>query len=139
MRGDVFLLRWILHDWPDQYVVRILRNLRPVLRDGNKVVVNDQLMPGVGEVSSVIERQIRSVCAFGFFERDFSGAVERFVVADAADRFFDMVMLSFFNAREREKADWEDLFREADERFRDVRIWTPEGSSFAIIEATWRS
>lgn len=60
-------------------------------------------------------------------------------VTDAADRFFDMVMLSFFNAREREKADWEGLFREADERFTDVRIWTPEGSSFAIIEATWRS
>lgn len=73
VRGDVFLLRWILHDWPDQYVVRILRNLRPVLRDGDKVVVNDQLMPGVGEVSSVIERQIRSVCAFGFFEMEFFG------------------------------------------------------------------
>ena len=79
VRGDVFLLRWILHDWPDQYVVRILRNLRPVLRDGDKVVVNDQLMPGLGEVSSVIERQIRSVCAFRFFERGFLGAVERFV------------------------------------------------------------
>lgn len=79
VRGDVFLLRWILHDWPDQYFVRILRNLRPVLRDGDKVVVNDQLMPGLGEVSSVIERQIRSVCAFGLFERDFLGAVERFV------------------------------------------------------------
>ena len=59
--GDIFLLRWVLHDWPDAYVVRILQNLRPVLKEGNKVVVNDQLMPGMGEVSSVIERQIRSV------------------------------------------------------------------------------
>lgn len=57
--GDVFLLRWVLHDWPDKYVVRILRNLRPVLKDGNKIVINDQVMPGLGEVSSVIERQIR--------------------------------------------------------------------------------
>ena len=47
-------------------------------------------------------------------------------------------MLSFFNSREREKADWENLFREADERFAEVKIWTPEGSSLAIIEATWR-
>lgn len=59
--GDVFLLRWVLHDWPDAYVVRILQNLRPVLRKGNKVVVNDQMIPGLGEVSTATERQIRSV------------------------------------------------------------------------------
>ena len=47
-------------------------------------------------------------------------------------------MLSFFNSREREKADWEILFHEADERFAEVKVWTPEGSCFAIIEATWR-
>ena len=140
VRGDVFLLRWVLHDWPDQYVVRILRNLRLVLRNGDKVVVNDQLMPGPGEVSSVIERQIRSVCAFAKFRRVSLGVwLGGSFVADASDRFFDMVMLSFFNAREREKADWEGLFREADERFTDVKIWTPERSSFATIEATWRS
>ena len=59
-------------------------------------------------------------------------------MANTTDRFLDLVMLSFFNSREREKADWEGLFREADERFKEVRVWTPEGSSFAIIEATWR-
>lgn len=48
-----------------------------------------------------------------------------------------MTMLSFFNSREREKTDWEDLFREADARFGNVQVWTPEGSSLAIIEATW--
>lgn len=67
VEGDVFLLRWVLHDWPDKYVVRILRNLRSVLKDGNKVVVNDQVMPGLGEVSSVIERQIRSVGFMDFW------------------------------------------------------------------------
>ena len=71
VEGDVFLLRWILHDWPDKYVVKILRNLRSVLKEGNKVVVNDQVMPGLGEVSSVIERQTRSVV--------FNGLVEEFV------------------------------------------------------------
>ena len=79
VRGDVFLLRWILHDWPDMYVVRILRNLRRVLRDRDKVVVNDQLMPGTGEVSSVIERQIRLVCPFGSLEGVSLGVVGRFV------------------------------------------------------------
>ena len=48
-----------------------------------------------------------------------------------------MTMLAFFNSREREEHDWRGLFREADERFGDVRMWTPDGSSFSIIEATW--
>lgn len=61
MGGDVFLLRLVLHDWSDAYALRILRNLRPVLREGNKIVVNDQIMPGLGEVNSVVERQMRSV------------------------------------------------------------------------------
>ena len=58
-QGEVFLLRWILHDWPDQYVIKILRHLRPVLRPGNKIIVNDQLMPEPGQVQTVVERQIR--------------------------------------------------------------------------------
>lgn len=58
-QGEVFLMRWILHDWPDKYVVKILRHLRPALRPGNKIVVNDQLMPEPGRVGVVAERQIR--------------------------------------------------------------------------------
>ena len=60
-QGEVFLLRWILHDWPDHYVIRILRHLRPALRPGNKILVNDQLMPEPGQVGPVVERQIRWV------------------------------------------------------------------------------
>ena len=48
-----------------------------------------------------------------------------------------MIMLSLFNARERERSDWEQLFMEADCRFKDVRVWVPEGATLAIIEAVW--
>ena len=58
-QGEVFLMRWILHDWPDQYVVKILKHLMPALRPGNKILVNDQLMPEPGQVGTVVERQIR--------------------------------------------------------------------------------
>ena len=49
----------------------------------------------------------------------------------------DMIMLTLFNAREREKADWHSLFRQADSRFTNVKIWMPEGATLAIIEAVW--
>lgn len=49
----------------------------------------------------------------------------------------DMIMLSLFNARERERADWEQIFAKADPRFKDVKVWVPEGATLAIIEAVW--
>ena len=49
----------------------------------------------------------------------------------------DLVMLSLFNAREREEAEWRVLFKEADERFTDIKIWVPNGATMAIIEARW--
>lgn len=50
-----------------------------------------------------------------------------------------MLMLSLFNAREREEGDWKGLFREADKRFQNIKIWTPPGSALSIVEATWVS
>ena len=57
--ADAYLLRWILHNWPDSYVIKIFRNLIPALRNGAKVIVNDQLIPSPGSVPLMIERQIR--------------------------------------------------------------------------------
>ena len=46
-------------------------------------------------------------------------------------------MLTLFNARERDRSDWEQIFSEADPRFKDVGIREPEGATLAIIEAVW--
>lgn len=48
-----------------------------------------------------------------------------------------MIMLALYNSRDRERHEWVRLFGQTDPRFRDVRAWLPEGSSLAIIEATW--
>ena len=58
-RGDVYLFRWVLHDWPDPYVVKILRNQIPMLVKGAKIVINEQLLPEPGTLPLVIEKQIR--------------------------------------------------------------------------------
>lgn len=46
-------------------------------------------------------------------------------------------MMGLFNAREREQEAWRQIFMEADRRFTNVRIWVPEGSILALIEAVW--
>lgn len=41
-RADVYLLKWILHDWNDEACVQILRNLRTTMPSGAKAVAIDQ-------------------------------------------------------------------------------------------------
>ncbi|KAL8783231.1 MAG: hypothetical protein Q9213_004795 [Squamulea squamosa] len=38
-KPDAFLLRWILHDWPEEYGMKILRGLIPALKPGAKVLI----------------------------------------------------------------------------------------------------
>ena len=49
-----------------------------------------------------------------------------------------MIMLSLFNSRERGPEDFEKLFKDADQRFKDVKVWKPEGAQLGLVEATWR-
>lgn len=41
-RADVYLLKWILHDWNDEACVQILRTLRATMPSGAKAVAIDQ-------------------------------------------------------------------------------------------------
>lgn len=106
----VYLFRNIFHNWSDAHVVRILRATVPALAPGARVVANDYLIPEPKTMAPSKEREIRGM---------------------------DMIMLSLFNARERDRADWEQVFKEADPRFKDVVIWVPEGATLSIIEAVW--
>ncbi|KAF7890393.1 hypothetical protein EAF00_008708 [Botryotinia globosa] len=109
--ADAYLFRRIFHNWPDKYVVAILRTLVPVMKTSARVIVNQLLNPPSNSPSLSSERSIRSL---------------------------DMIMLIMHNAREREAQEWQDLFLEADPRFGLLKIWTPIGASLAIIEAAWQ-
>lgn len=43
--ADVYFLRKVMHDFPDHYCIRILRNLVPAMRSGTRIVVCDRMMP----------------------------------------------------------------------------------------------
>jgi 6-hydroxytryprostatin B O-methyltransferase len=57
--AGVYLLRSVLHDWPDESCVAILRRLVPALEKGATVLVNDYVMPGPGELELIDERRAR--------------------------------------------------------------------------------
>ena len=48
-----------------------------------------------------------------------------------------MTMLEMLNAKERERADWEKLFNEADPGFRILGIKQPPAAKLGIVEAEW--
>lgn len=109
--ADVYLFRWVLHDWPDAQVVKILQALVPALKRGARVVVNDNVGPGqAGKMPHYGERFVREI---------------------------DMIMLSAFNSYEREREDWKRVFTDADARFGEAKITNVEGSLLGLIEAVW--
>ncbi|KAI4185004.1 MAG: hypothetical protein LQ348_004446 [Seirophora lacunosa] len=110
--ADVYMLRWILHDWSDKYAVRILQALIPALKGGAKVLLLEQVLPVPGERAMYQERAYRSM---------------------------DFTMWATHNAKERELEDWKELFRRAGAGYEITSVTKPEGSRLSIIEATWRS
>lgn len=59
--ADVYLFRWIFHNWSDKYSIKILRNLIPALKPGAKVVINDNVLPQPGVLSRWQEERLRYV------------------------------------------------------------------------------
>ena len=50
---------------------------------------------------------------------------------------FDLSMLKFHNARERDMGDWINLFHSADSRFKFLGARQPMGSRLGIVEVAW--
>ena len=60
--ADIYFLRCILHDWPDQYCQQILRNLIPALKPGARILINELCIPDPGQISSYQAKWLRSEC-----------------------------------------------------------------------------
>lgn len=59
INADVYVLRWILHNWPDAYCIKILRALIPALKIGAKMLVMELVMPPLGLLPNTIDRKLR--------------------------------------------------------------------------------
>jgi hypothetical protein len=110
--ADVYLFRWIFHDWPDKYVVRILQALRPALKPHARVVVMDSIVTKPGTCTPYQDRPVSCI---------------------------DITMKMLCNAKERTESDWKRLIGEADEkgRFRIVDTLQPAGSMLGFVVVEW--
>ena len=104
---DVFLLRLVLHDWPDHDVVTILQQLIPNMGPKSRLLINDVVVPPAGTIHPLREKYIRNM---------------------------DMMMMSMFNSLERSLEDWEELIALADPALKVVGVQTPHGSALSMIE-----
>lgn len=99
-----------MHNWPDKYVVRILRNLIPAFKPGSKVVIADLVIPEPCTAPFPVERYMRAA---------------------------NLIMTTNFNATDRELAEVAKLFEAADPGFRFKGVKTPPGSQISFFEAEW--
>jgi hypothetical protein len=108
--ADVYLFRFILHDWPDKYAIRILQNTVPALKNGARMIVAEMVQSPPGTAPAWKER-------FG--------------------TSLDMQMMAVLNSKERTQEDWEELFKKADPRFSVRNFVTPTGASSTFIEVVF--
>ncbi|RYP66866.1 hypothetical protein DL769_005898 [Monosporascus sp. CRB-8-3] len=109
---DVFLIRSVLHLWPNKYCLRLLRAQIPALRPGARVLIQDVCMPEPGTVALWREQDLRAS---------------------------DVHMANLFNGQERTVKEWTALLAEADPRFVVKQVIEPKGSALGIIEAVWNA
>jgi hypothetical protein len=46
--ADVYIYRWIFHNWQDEQSIQILRAAIPALKSGAKILINDGCLPVPG-------------------------------------------------------------------------------------------
>jgi hypothetical protein len=56
--GDLYALSFILHDWPDEKALRILRNVRAGIVSDGRVLVIERLLPAWGEDADLLRHQL---------------------------------------------------------------------------------
>lgn len=47
--GDLYTMRWIIHDWEDSKSIRILKNIRHVIPENGKLILAEAVVPAGGQ------------------------------------------------------------------------------------------
>ncbi|KAJ0837678.1 putative trans-resveratrol di-O-methyltransferase [Helianthus annuus] len=105
-KADALLLKWILHDWSDEKCVKILKQCKeaiPSKENRGKLIIIDMVVKVHEVENDLLETQL----------------------------FFDMLLMTLLEGRERSEEDWAKLFLDAS--FSDYKI-TPILGLRSLIE-----
>lgn len=107
--ADVYLLRMILHDWPDAESIKILTNIVAAMNNkpSSRLLIMDTVLPTPGSVPVSVERIVR---------------------------VRDLTMMQAFNSNERDLEDWKKLLAATDSRLDLVNVVQPFGSDMSVLE-----
>ncbi|KAI0409179.1 S-adenosyl-L-methionine-dependent methyltransferase [Xylaria palmicola] len=105
--ADVYWLRYILHDWSDDYCVQILSSIKPAMGPRSRILICDQVMNttnGCGELPAAPEPLPAN---WGYYAR--------------YSHQRDLAMMSIINGIERKPAEFRELVNRAGLKLR--KIW----------------
>ncbi|KAL6406908.1 putative O-methyltransferase [Ilyonectria robusta] len=111
--ADVYMLKMILHDWPNKQAISILQNLKHNLKPGAVILLCENVQPAA-------------------FDQEGNRILP--VTAHRMASCLDLQMLAVFNNLERTIEQWDALIKEADEHFEIRSVVTVPGSIQSILE-----
>lgn len=115
VEADVYLLKLILHDWPDEEAIKVLRAITPALKPGARVIFIEYV---------------------GAEENSDAGGLPR--ILRGMGSATDLRVMALFNSRERPVSAWKEIFQAADERFDVTSVKSDAVAFYAVVEAVWR-
>ncbi|KAI0155216.1 S-adenosyl-L-methionine-dependent methyltransferase [Xylariaceae sp. FL1272] len=115
--ADIYMMKLVLHDYPESECIKLLRALIPALKPGSRVIIIEYIGK-VDEGDAKKEPMPRSIQQMGTAT--------------------DLRMMALFNAKERPAEAYKGIFKAADARFEVVGQKGEAISFFTAIEAIWR-
>ena len=79
--ADLYVLKFVLHDWDDETCIRILKNCRASLLDGGRVIVVDYLVGELGTPGLPALMDLNMLTITGGRERSIDAFDELFAAA----------------------------------------------------------
>ncbi|KAI1111372.1 S-adenosyl-L-methionine-dependent methyltransferase [Nemania sp. NC0429] len=105
--ADVYWLRYVIHDWSDEYCVQILSAIKPAMGPRSRILICDQVMNTTNGCDELTAAPEPLPANWGYYTR--------------YSHQRDLAMMSIINGIERKPAEFRDLVNRAGLRLR--KIW----------------
>ncbi|THH22374.1 hypothetical protein EUX98_g8214 [Antrodiella citrinella] len=107
--AEVYHMRYIMHDWPDEECIKILTSIRPALGPKSRILISDSVMLPTCPQSTPS------------FAPAPAPLLANYGIASRYNHMRDLNMLTLLNGRERNPEEWRDLAKRAG--LRVEKIW----------------